>query len=283
MSLCGCTLILLYHQGKRLWRVALPAAITAMAAMLVPGRGFSGFLVALSSCELRLYQDQVLVSSQRTPDSVSAVVFGRYGREDGTVVMATRGGGLLVRILRRTATLDRKDTAGPPGAQSVRLNVPKKSQLFVDQTLREREQGPLMHRRFQADLLRTRLSAARAYGRALEASAGPSSEQEPLKLRAAVQGLGPSFRLTLFLVNAAALRPLTGLCVSLLYDPVLYTVAPPLLRLPLLAPALTYALQTQVTCTGPALCDVIKVCVLQEGRRAPLLTAHINMPLPEVV
>lgn len=140
-----------------------------------------------------------------------------------------------------------------------------------------------MHRRFQADLLRTRLSAARAYGRALEASAGPSSEQEPLKLRAAVQGLGPSFRLTLFLVNAAALRPLTGLCVSLLYDPVLYTVAPPLLRLPLLAPALTYALQTQVTCTGPALCDVIKVCVLQEGRRAPLLTAHINMPLPEVV
>lgn len=98
MSLCGCTLILLYHQGKRLWRVALPAAITAMAAMLVPGRGFSGFLVALSSCELRLYQDQVLVSSQRTPDSVSAVVFGRYGREDGTVVMATRGGGLLVRI-----------------------------------------------------------------------------------------------------------------------------------------------------------------------------------------
>lgn len=271
------------QKGKRLWRVALPAAITAMAAMLVPGRGFSGFLVALSSCELRLYQDQVLVSSQRTPDSVSAVVFGRYGREDGTVVMATRGGGLLVRILRRTATLDRKDTAGPPGAQSVRLNVPKKSQLFVDQTLREREQGPLMHRRFQADLLRTRLSAARAYGRALEASAGPSSEQEPLKLRAAVQGLGPSFRLTLFLVNAAALRPLTGLCVSLLYDPVLYTVAPPLLRLPLLAPALTYALQTQVTCTGPALCDVIKVCVLQEGRRAPLLTAHINMPLPEVV
>lgn len=266
------------QKGKRLWRVALPAAITAMAAMLVPGRGFSGFLVALSSCELRLYQDQVLVSSQRTPDSVSAVVFGRYGREDGTVVMATRGGGLLVRILRRTATLDRKDTAGPPGAQSVRLNVPKKSQLFVDQTLREREQGPLMHRRFQADLLRTRLSAARAYGRALEASAGPSSEQEPLKLRAAVQGLGPSFRLTLFLVNAAALRPLTGLCVSLLYDPVLYTVAPPLLRLPLLAPALTYALQTQVTCTGPALCDVIKVCVLQEGRRAPLLTAHINMP-----
>lgn len=271
------------QKGKRLWRVALPAAITAMAAMLVPGRGFSGFLVALSSCELRLYQDQVLVSSQRTPDSVSAVVFGRYGREDGTVVMATRGGGLLVRILRRTATLDRKDTAGPPGAQSVRLNVPKKSQLFVDQTLREREQGPLMHRRFQADLLRTRLSAARAYGRALEASAGPSSEQEPLKLRAAVQGLGPSFRLTLFLVNAAALRPLTGLCVSLLYDPVLYTVAPPLLRLPLLAPALTYALQTQVTCTGPALCDVIKVCVLQEGRCAPLLTAHINMPLPEVV
>lgn len=238
-------------------------------------------LVALGNAELRLYQDQLMLNSQRTPETVAAVTFGRYGREDGTVVMATRGGGLLVRMLRRTAPLERRERPGPPGALSLKLNVPKKSQLFVDQTLREREQGPLMHRAFLRDLLKTRLRAAHAYSRALEASGGPSSDRGPLKLHASVQGLGPVFRLTVFLVNAAALRPLTGLCLCVIYDPSLYTVAPPLLHLPLLAPGLTYALQTQVTCTGPAICDAIKVCVLQDGLGAPVLTAHINMPLSE--
>lgn len=271
------------QKGKRLWSIPLPAPVTAMAPMRLSSRGFAGVLVALASCELRLYQDQWMLSSLRTPEMVTAVTFGRYGREEGTVIMTTSGGGTLVRILRRTASLRRQEEGGPPGAQSVRLNVPKKSQLFVDQTLREREQAPSMHRAFQRDLLRTRLRAALAFSRALEASAGPSSERGPLKLHAAVQGLGPHFSLTLYVVNAAAIRPITGLALSLLYDPALYTVAPPLLRLPLLAPGLTYALSTRVTCSGPALCDVIKVCVLKEGRSSPLLTAHINMPLPEAL
>ncbi|XP_072312573.1 Bardet-Biedl syndrome 1 protein [Eucyclogobius newberryi] len=272
------------QKGKRLWSVPLPAPVTAMAPMRLSSRGLSGLLVALGSCELRLYQDQFVLNSEKTPEPVVALAFGRYGREDGTVVMATQGGALLVRILRRTASLQREERAGPPGAQSVRLNVPKKSQLFVDQTLREREQGPLMHGAFHRDLLRTRLRAAQAYRGALEASAG-ATHQGPLKLHAAVQGLGPRFTLTLFVLNAGALRPITGLCVCVLYDPAHYTVAPPLMRLPLLAPGVTYALSTRVSCSGPgALCDTIKVCVLQEGPGAsgtPMLTAHINMPLSE--
>ena len=53
------------------------------------------------------------------------------------------GGGLVVKILKRTAILDDKDmvTAGPPAAQALKLDVPKKTKLFVDQTIRERENG----------------------------------------------------------------------------------------------------------------------------------------------
>ena len=36
--------------------------------------------------------------------------------------------------------MDEKDhISGPPASQSMKLNVPKKTKLFVDQTLRERE------------------------------------------------------------------------------------------------------------------------------------------------
>ena len=49
-------------------------------------------------------------------------------------------GGLLIKILKRSVTFEEKDIAGgPPLAQNIKLNVPKKTKLFVDQTLRERE------------------------------------------------------------------------------------------------------------------------------------------------
>ena len=50
------------------------------------------------------------------------------------------GGGLIIKILKRSAQFEEKDlTGGPPAAQNIKLNVPKKTKLFVDQTLRERE------------------------------------------------------------------------------------------------------------------------------------------------
>jgi len=53
------------------------------------------------------------------------------------------GGGLIVKMLKRTAQFDQKSSTvgGPPAAQCVKLDVPKKTKLFLDQTVRERESG----------------------------------------------------------------------------------------------------------------------------------------------
>jgi len=53
------------------------------------------------------------------------------------------GGGLIVKVLKRTAQFDSKSSTvgGPPAAQGVKLDVPKKTKLFLDQTVREREAG----------------------------------------------------------------------------------------------------------------------------------------------
>lgn len=60
-----------------------------------------------------------------------------------TFLLPHLGGGLLVKILKRTATFDDKDIhpGGPPPGQNHKLDVPKKTKLFIDQTLREREHG----------------------------------------------------------------------------------------------------------------------------------------------
>lgn len=191
----------------------------------------------------------------------------------------------MVKILKRTAAFEDRDTApGPPLAQSIRLNVPKKTKLYVDQTLRERENGLAMHNAFQMDLSRLRLATAKAYVKALESSLTPmsSSLTEPLKMNAVVQGLGPSFKLTLNIQNTAACRPVMNLAISFLYDESLYRMRNSYMRIPLLVPGLIYPVETFVECTSDmGISDIIKVFVLHEGKSSPLLTAHINMPVSE--
>ena len=50
-----------------------------------------------------------------------------------------------------------------PCEKDIPLAVPKKTKLYVEQTQREREQAVDMHRIFQRDLCKLRLSTARAY------------------------------------------------------------------------------------------------------------------------
>ncbi|XP_066574893.1 BBSome complex member BBS1 isoform X1 [Amia ocellicauda] len=284
----GCTQETLHgytQKGKKLWTAYLPAAITTMGLMDHHVRGFQAVLVGLANYEVHLYRDKNLISTIKTPDVVTSICFGRYGREEGTLVMTTKGGGLMVKILKRTAVFeDRDSTPGPPVAQSVRLSVPKKTKLYVDQTMRERENAVDMHRAFQMDLYRLRLAAARAYVKALESSLTPMSASlsEPLKMNAVVQGLGPSFKLTLNIQNTASCRPLMSLAVSFLYDESLYHMKTAYFKIPLLVPGLNYPIDTFVEClSDKGISDLIKVFVLREGKSAPLLTAHINMPVSE--
>ncbi|XP_024604550.1 Bardet-Biedl syndrome 1 protein isoform X4 [Neophocaena asiaeorientalis asiaeorientalis] len=248
-------------------------------------QGLQAVMAGLANGEVRIYRDKALLSIVRTPDAVTSLCFGRYGREDHTLIMTTRGGGLIIKILKRTAVfVEGGGEAGPPPAQAMKLNMPRKTRLYVDQTLREREAGTAMHRTFQADLYLLRLRAARAYAQALESSLSPVSAtaREPLKLHAVVQGLGPTFKLTLHLQNTSTARPILGLLVCFLYNEGLYALPRAFFKVPLLVPGLSYPLETFVeSLSDKGISDIIKVLVLREGQSAPLLSAHINMPVSE--
>uniref|UniRef100_A0A8C2XW12 Bardet-Biedl syndrome 1 N-terminal domain-containing protein n=1 Tax=Capra hircus TaxID=9925 RepID=A0A8C2XW12_CAPHI len=326
------------YKGKRLWTVQMPAAILAMNRLEQRSRGLQAVMAALANGEVRIYHDKVLLNVIRTPEAVISLCFGRYGREDNTLIMTTLGGGLIIKILKRTAVFaEGGGEAGPAPSQVIKLNVPRKTRLYVDQTLREREAGTAMHRTFQADLYLLRLRAARAYVQALESSLSPVSlmAREPLKLHAVepgkkqsplqeslhfsncrqpeeiglpgagmgpsrdfhrheedeepldtpdlkVQGLGPTFKLTLHLQNTSTARPILGLVVCFLYNEVLYALPRAFFKVPLLVPGLNYPLETFVkSLSDKGISDIIKVLVLREGQSTPLLSAHINMPMSE--
>ncbi|XP_072614556.1 BBSome complex member BBS1 isoform X4 [Vulpes vulpes] len=273
------------HKGKKLWTVQMPAAILTMNLLEQHSRSLQAVMAGLANGEVHIYHDKALLNVIRTPDVVTSLCFGRYGREDNTLIMTTRGGGLIIKILKRTAVfVEARGEAGPPPAQAMKLNVPRKTRLYVDQTLRERDAGTAMHRTFQTDLYLLRLRAARAYVQALESSLNPVSvtAREPLKLHAVVQGLGPTFKLTLHLQNTSTARPILGLLVCFLYNEVLYALPRAFFKVPLLVPGLNYPLETFVeSLSDKGISDIIKVLVLREGQSAPLLSAHINMPVSE--
>ncbi|XP_026946565.1 BBSome complex member BBS1 isoform X10 [Sagmatias obliquidens] len=130
------------HKGKRLWTVQMPAAILTMNLLEQRSWGLQAVMAGLANGEVRIYRDKALLSIVRTPDAVTSLCFGRYGREDHTLIMTTRGGGLIIKILKRTAVfVEGGGEAGPPPAQAMKLNMPRKTRLYVDQTLREREAG----------------------------------------------------------------------------------------------------------------------------------------------
>uniref|UniRef100_A0A8C9B7J4 Bardet-Biedl syndrome 1 n=1 Tax=Prolemur simus TaxID=1328070 RepID=A0A8C9B7J4_PROSS len=273
------------HKGKKLWTVHMPAAILTMNLLEQRSRGLQAVMAGLANGEVRIYRDKALLNVIRAPDAVTSLCFGRYGREENTLIMTTRGGGLIIKILKRTAVfVEGGGEMGPPPAQATKLNVPRKTRLYVDQTLREREAGTAMHRAFQTDLYLLRLRTARAYVQALESSLSPMSmtAREPLKLHAVVQGLGPTFKLTLHLQNPSTARPALGLLICFLYNEALYALPRAFFKVPLLVPGLNYPLETFVeSLSNKGISDIIKVLVLREGQSAPLLSAHINMPVSE--
>ncbi|XP_075531562.1 Bardet-Biedl syndrome 1 [Dermacentor variabilis] len=210
-------------KGQCVWNVPLGAQPLAVAAVCRPGV-CQAAAVALSDRRVVLHgaADGAPTHVLHTRDAVSAVHFGRLGREDNALAMVGTGGSLTVLILRRNAQLlqSPSSTREAPGGGAVgapRWSLPKKTKLFVDQTMREREHSVAMHRGFLRDLQRLRLTAARHYHRAVLGGAAPAraadgtGETGPalVELSAQVQGLGPRLAVHVRLQSSRPLSRLT--------------------------------------------------------------------------
>lgn len=129
--------------------------------------------MALADGDIRVYNGKNLVSSQKLSnyspaDPICGLYFGQMGREGNSLIVTTKGGSIHARILARHANLEASGSGtGPPPEQDIPLNAPKKTRLYVEQQEREREQAVDLHRIFQRDLCKLRLSTARAYVRVL--------------------------------------------------------------------------------------------------------------------
>uniref|UniRef100_A0A6A7G4S6 Bardet-Biedl syndrome 1 protein-like n=1 Tax=Hirondellea gigas TaxID=1518452 RepID=A0A6A7G4S6_9CRUS len=274
------------NKGKRLWTIEMDSLVMCLEIIEVKSLSLRLVAIALNDKRVLIYKDKHLVDTIYTDTSVTAMLYGRFGREDNAFVLIMRGGGLMVKILRRKARFVVDDMLGSGPTSAHRLNVPKKTKLFVDQTMRERENSVLMHRVFQHDLYKLRLNTARQYVRALETSSNPVSlsQSEPLKLSAQVLGLGPTFKIRVELQNTSVGNPSLGLLVVFHADHHIYSVQNSVIPVSMLVPGVAYVVETLVTSVSElGVADTVRVLVVKDKSPRPVLTALINMPVAEGV
>merc|ERR1719382_1989672 len=274
-----------HFKGKKNHSIHLPNPISCMALLqITKARVAKALVVALNNGEVRLYNGKHLITTIKTNDVVTGMKLGTFGREEGSMVLSFKSGALMVKILQRNANLEVSSTTpGPPPEQDIPLDVPKKTKLYVEQTSREREQAIDMHRTFQRDLCKLRLSTAKAYVNLLGAGHGPMSSAggHQVRLNANVVGMGPQFKLVVRVQNAGAnaLYDVPLMCTT---NPNLYLTPKPCYYLPILVPQQVYLVEIPVTCVNEnGGTDCVRIFLVAQHTNVPIISAIVNMPISE--
>eukprot|EP00658_Telonema_sp_P-2_P071753 TRINITY_DN60978_c0_g1_i2.p1 TRINITY_DN60978_c0_g1~~TRINITY_DN60978_c0_g1_i2.p1 ORF type:complete len:277 (+),score=48.03 TRINITY_DN60978_c0_g1_i2:12-842(+) len=217
---------------------------------------------------------------------VTGIKFGSYSREESSLALAFKSGGLCLKILPRHAELDTmNEVSGPPAEQDVPLQVPKKTKLYVEQTKREKLHATQMHRTFQRDLCKLRLDTARAYVKIITDGQGPMSytSGSSIRLSAQVQGLGALFTIKIAVQNTGT-KPIYDVNLVATFNHQLYKVERPQISVPVLVSGLQYKYSIDVLCIdedGSA--EPVQVYVCTANSVVPMISAIVNMPLSDIV
>ncbi|KAJ9590443.1 hypothetical protein L9F63_016530 [Diploptera punctata] len=287
LALMDETLHCYSRKGKKQWELKLSSAVTAMTPVSLPHQGLTLVAVALTGGTVNLYSGRQIMDTIKTPDTVSGILFGRFGQEEHSLVLVTISGQLLVKILRRTAHFTAQSSGtGIVPPQQIKMLIPKKTKLFMEQTHRERENALEMHQTFQHDLFRLRLDTARACVTALQSCSNPFStdSHEPLKMSAQVLGLGPTFKIHITLENMSASTPSKDLAITFHCDDKLYIIEKPYIQVPMLVPGLVYKFETVAECIAEVgISDQVRIFVIKLNQPQPVLAAIINMPISDML
>ncbi|CAF4843961.1 unnamed protein product [Pieris macdunnoughi] len=293
---CDKTFSCYSKKGNKQWWLQLDCHPVAITQVPVTHLGVTLVAVSLVSGHLNLYDGKAKRDSMFIRDIASVIKFGQLGQEEHVFTIITSTGNLMLKILRRTANF----TAHAAGIETSCPTIgkpwliPKKSKLFLEQSMRERENAKAMHVTFRHELNRLRLVAGKTLLEAYTKSdnALGLGALEPVRLAAEVQGLGPIFRMTLSIENTSKDRAVIGLSILFHTYATSYKVTNPYIKIPLLSPGSKLKFPTKVeeiftnvnpdiffrTVTGQTEGAMIKVLLLKEGKPNPVLSAVVQMP-----
>lgn len=235
-------------KGQRLWILTMPSPIVGMILLNYRPKMFLATVVALKNGEVRTYVEKMLIDTFTLSGYATSMAFGEYMthnmRPSGKVVsvlacVTSRGTIVFKRMQLDDIHLAGHSGRGVISEQSIKVNIPTKTQLYMNQVLREQENSIAMHRALQRDLARVRLTTLREYVKILvnKMTTLVNTVTVSVKMNGQVRGLGPLFKLTMAIQNASP-EPLCDLRLFFFGNETMYRIIPPVVSLRLLLPGL---------------------------------------------
>lgn len=244
-------------------------------------------IAALDNKELRIYNGKTLIHSIQNVDTVSGMCFGSYGTEPNTLALSFRNGGLEFKMVSRVAKLENTGKGGPPSEQEIPLKLPTRTKVYIEQTEREKEHATEMHRIFQKELCKLRLSTAKAFVKVLTDGQGSVSQVNSItggsiRLNAQVSGLGPLFKIKIDITNTGQ-KALVKVPITFVYNQKIYGMKQSIVEIPVLVPNVQYKLAHDVLLIDEtAGADSIRIMICNPQSAVPIITAVVNMPLADI-
>ncbi|XP_015124147.1 Bardet-Biedl syndrome 1 protein homolog [Diachasma alloeum] len=272
-TLCGFS-----GNGVKLWRIQLPGLVLDLTSLPVPQTGLSLLAISVPRSGVLIYDGQHHVDTINMMEPVSAMKYGRMGQEERAMAMVTIPGGLAVKILKRTANF----SARPGTSHSITelgqstFAIPKKTRLFVEQTIRERAEAKKIHNTFQQGFLRLRLTVAKKAQQELNSGKEPSIN--PITMEASVLGLGPTYVLRTIVTNLSEEPSEPSL--FLVFRGVETIIKPRVVELPLLPSGIPIPVVVKATPTS-AVAEKVQILLCKKGKIKPIASASLLLPLAE--
>ncbi|XP_063701971.1 LOW QUALITY PROTEIN: Bardet-Biedl syndrome 1 protein, partial [Culicoides brevitarsis] len=284
-------------RGKKIWFVGLTERAICMTHIILPHLGITLVAVALQGGRVQIYLQKKLVDEFDVEETVSSMIFGRLGQEEHVLVLVTITGILQIKILKRTAQFSTDsaydEAVANQSAAVNNLQIPKKSKIFLEQTIRERDNAPVIHQAFQSELWRLRLHAARETLDIITSAEGSFSGdvgQVALKLAAEVLGTGPLYKLFLQIDNLSTEREAFELFLILHADHRHFELNRSFTYLPMIIPGCPVKMDFDVSIVmdprdGLPPSDltpenaVIKVVIGKTGQAKPVIASTVVIPL----
>lgn len=268
-----------------------------------------GVLVGLESGELRVYCGQILCHTSQLFSPTVSMRFGRYGREKSAMVAVLKNGTVVVKFLHRNAQQmlqQRQQEVRATAEKDLPIPIPHLSSIFRMQTDKEMLYGADMYRSFQYNLCQLRLltdrkyvevflpgalasgSAQKKYSCGSPADRSPVSkssthlslfQHSPLRMTSTVQGMGPVFKIRVYLecLSSTTLGQLLLVC---RYNSQMYHVPVSVVTIPCLFERKMYSIDVVVRLQdGMSGGEPVTVCVLDELQsQFPLQSLTVELP-----
>ncbi|KZC07512.1 Bardet-Biedl syndrome 1 protein, partial [Dufourea novaeangliae] len=277
VTLMNGSLIGLSRKGGKLWHVNVPGAILDSTSLPVPQSGLSLIAVSTAGFGVRVYDRIHHVDTLKIMEPVSAIKYGRMGQEERTMAMVTVGGGLCVKILKRTADFSiHTSESNSLTNNNSKFSIPKKTRLFVEQTIRERSEAKKIHSTFQRGLLRLRLMVAKKVVESL--NEGQDAGPRIITVEATVLGLGPNYQIRILLTNVSDELSDTGLyivCRSENTD-----VTPRVVDVPLLPSGVPIPMALNAILTS-RISGRVQILLCKKSRTKPINVTTVVLPAAE--